>query len=121
MIFQRVAILYAHDVLIEDMTALHRRLRRDQVAAQLSRGKCRIVVGGISLARRGPAVQIFQLHAQHRGLQLVDPEVAANHRVKIFRLPSVHAQDAHAFGQFGIVGSTESRVAEGTEILAGKE
>ena len=84
-------------------------------------GKRRIVVGGIALPRRGPAVQVLQLHAQHRGLQLVDSEVAANHRMKIFWLAAVHAQHAHAFGELGIIGRAQSGVAEGTEILAGKK
>ena len=69
----------------------------------------------------GPAVQVFELDAQHRRLQFIDAKVAADERVKILRLAAVHAQHAHAFGEIGIVGRAQSGVAERAEILAREE
>ncbi len=49
-----------------------------------------IVEGGVALPAFRPAVQVFQFHAQHGGLQLIDAKVAADHRVKILGLAAVH-------------------------------
>jgi hypothetical protein len=54
-------------------------------------------------------------------LQLVEPEITADNRVKIFRFAAMHAQHAHALGQFGIVRRAQTGIAERTEILTGKK
>jgi hypothetical protein len=101
--------------------AARSRDRRDNAVTESGASKRGIVVGRVALPALGPAVQVFQLDAQHRRLQFVDPEIAADERMKILRLAAVHAQHPHVLGELRVIDRAQSRIAEGAEILARKE
>src|ERR1700730_16518948 len=114
---ERVSVLYPHHVLIEDVPAVLRGLRTLKLIGQTGRGKSRIVKGRIALPCLGPTVQVLQLDAQHSGLKFVDSKVAADHRMKIFRLSAVHPQHAHALRQIHIIRRAQAGIAECASIL----
>ena len=68
-----------------------------------------------------PVVEVWQLDQQHRRLQLVEPEVAADHRVVVLRLHAVHAQLLQPRRQRLVVGRAQPAVAEGTQVLGREE
>ena len=64
---------------------------------------------------------MLQLDVEHRGLQLIDTEVAADERVVVLGLAAVHAQHVHALGERRIVGDAHAGIAEGAEVLGREE
>src|SRR5690606_7206826 len=76
---------------------------------------------GIRLTRPRPAVEMRQLREQHRGLQLVEAEISADHRVVILRLSTVHAENAHPLGELRVVRHAHSGITERAEVLRRKE
>ena len=67
------------------------------------------------------AGQVRQLHAQHRRLQRIEPEVAADLVVVVLRLGAMVAKAADPGRQPLVVGRDEPGIAKRTEILARKE
>ncbi len=71
------------------------RYRGSTGSVHAPRGRPReqlVVASGVGAAHLGPAREVRQLHPQHRGLQRVEPEVAADALVEVFRLGAVVAQ-----------------------------
>ena len=97
------------------------RERRTHFGSQTSAGYGPVVVRGIALPPLGPAIQILQLHAQHRGLQLVDAKVTADEGVVVLRLAAMHPQHTHPFRELGILRGAQTRIAESPQIFTGKE
>ena len=62
-----------------------------------------------------------QLHVEHRGLDLVEPEIAADELVVVLRLHAVHAQLHELRGQRFVVGDAGAGITEGAEVLGGEE
>ena len=50
---------------------------------------------GIGAPLPVPVEQMRQLHAQHRRLQRIEPEIAADRMMHVFRLRAVIAQETH--------------------------
>ena len=63
-------------------------------------------------------VEIFQLHAQHGGLDLVEAAVAPFHVEHVLAARTVIADGSHHVGQRAVVGRHGSGVAERAEVLA---
>lgn len=76
---------------------------------------------GVALTRRRPFIEVPQLDRQHRGLQRIDAEIAADEGMMIFGLATVHAQHTQVLGELWILRRTHARVAEGTEVLGRKK
>ena len=75
-------------------------------------------------AARRPSAQpsrCGQLHAQDRGLQLVQARVVADVLVGDLVLRAVEAQHPHAVGQRVVVGRDRAAVAEAAEVLRREE
>ena len=60
-----------------------------------------------------------RLHAQHRRLQGVHPEIAADHWMVIRRIHPVRPQQPHAGCEGVVAGRHKPRVAERAQVLAG--
>src|SRR5690606_9260801 len=80
-----------------------------------------VVAPRVPLALLGPSVEIPELNAQDRGLQSVEPEIAADHGVVVLRLAAVNAQHPQLLGELGVVGDAHPPVAERAEVLAREE
>src|SRR5260370_685863 len=118
---ERVPLMNPNDVLIEDMTLVRHGPRSDDAAREPRRGKFAIVICCLSFPPRRPTVQVFQLDAQDRRLQLIDAKISADQRMKIFRLAAVNAEHAHPFGKFRVPGGAQPGIAESSQILARKK
>ena len=119
---QLVPVARADHVLIVDVAhALGGTRRLDRLARDRPARKARVVEGGVALPARAPVIQMLQLHVEHRGLDLIEAEIAADERVVVLRLAAVHAQDFQALGERGIVGHAHAGIAECAEVLGGKE
>src|ERR1700676_3496026 len=71
-LFESVALLHSNHVLVEYMTLARHRYRRDELRPQDCTGQGAVIECRIALPRLRPAVQVLELHAQHRGLQFID-------------------------------------------------
>src|SRR3989441_4557369 len=118
---QLVASLHPQHVLVEDVPVAPTLPGRHDAIVQSQTLQGGVVPPGVLLSKLGPAIEIAQLHEQHRRLKLVEPEVAADHFVVIPRSGSMDAQDLEARSQGRIVRGAQATVPEGAEILAGKE
>ena len=67
------------------------------------------------------ASRCFELDEQHRRLQLVQAEVAADQSVEVFRLAAVHAQDPMRSREPARCSDAHAGVAERAEILCREE
>ena len=67
-----------------------------------------------------PLWEVWQLHAQHRGLQSIQAEVAAYLVVVILRVRSMAAQQPHPPCESFVAGGHEAGVAERAEVLRRK-
>jgi len=87
---KRVAPAARHPdrVAVEDVAPAARDLRRDDVAT----GEELVVPGGDRLPARVPFIQVAELDAEDRGLDLVEPRVVADDRVVVARDLAVLAQ-----------------------------
>ena len=92
-------------------------MRRDELGAETAAVELRFVARGVLRAGRGPAVEMRQLHAQHGGLQRVEPAVDADEVMVVPRLLPVVAQHPQLRGQLAVVGRDHAAVAEAAEIL----
>ena len=118
---QRIAPLRAEHVLVVDVPRAGTCRRRAHGGAEVRTPEALLVEGGVLRARGAPAIQVRQLHVEHRGLQLIDTEVAADERVVVLRFPAVHAQHGEPLGERRIVGDTRAGIAEGAEVLGREE
>ncbi len=89
--------------------------------AEIGAGECSVVIGGITLASRGPVIEVLELDVENRRLQLIQPEVSADERVKVFGLAAMDAQDVEPLRQGRIVGDAHAGVAESSQVLGRKE
>ena len=64
-----------------------------------------------------PLVEAVGLHAQHRGLQVVEARRLADDSVLVVAHASMIAQQLQPGRQRGVVGRDQAAVAEGAEIL----
>ena len=64
---------------------------------------------------------MWELHAQHRGLQRIEPKVAAYPLMVVLRLRTMVSQEADFRAKLRILRGDQTRVAERTEILARKK
>ena len=71
----------------------------------------------VALTRRRVAVEVRQLHREQRGLQRIEPEIATDDLMIIFRLHPVHADDLRLLEKRGVVGDDRTGIAERAEIL----
>ena len=78
-------------------------------------------MGAGGAATVGPRVEVGQLHAQDRGLQLVQARVVADLVVGDLVVGAVEAQRARTLGDTGIGCGDGAAVAEPPEVLGGKE
>jgi hypothetical protein len=60
-----------------------------------------------------------QLDVQHCGLNGIDAEIAADHRMVIARLHAVIAQGAHLRGERIVVADHHASIAKGAEVFGG--
>ena len=87
---QLIAPLAADHILIENVPPARRRFRGPEFARKSRPCKRRTVERGVTPPPLGPAVEIAELDPQHRGLQFIDAEIAADQRVVILRLAAMH-------------------------------
>lgn len=66
-------------------------------------------------------VYVFQLHVQHRGLNLVKTRIVALVSEYILALRAIVAERTDSLGKFAVAGGYGPAVAERAEILAGIE
>src|SRR6185312_8517696 len=118
---QQIAVAYADDVLIEDVPHTLHHPRRLDGLAQSRVVESLVVDDGIALAPAAPRIEMLQLDVEHRGLDFIDAEIAADVRVVVLRLAAVYAQNLYALRQLRIVSDAQPRIAEGAEILRGEE
>ena len=76
---------------------------------------------GIGAPLPVPVAQMRQLHAQHRRLQRIEPEIAADGMMHVFRLRAVIAQQPHARREPLVHGRHEPAVAKAAEVLRWKK
>src|SRR5436190_24213197 len=69
----------------------------------------------------GPLWEVWELHAQHRGLQRIQAEVAAYLVVVILRVRSMAPQQPQPPCERFVIGRHEAGVAERAEVLGRKE
>jgi hypothetical protein len=86
-----VAVRQPHDVLIEDVMPPGWTNRQRDPSVEPVFVEERVVAVGVGAARVRPRVQMRKLDAQHRRLQRVEPEVAADFLVEVLRLGAVIA------------------------------
>src|SRR5213595_1998043 len=108
-------------ILIEDVAMAVQRARRSHVIADARLPERGRVVPGVFLTTGRPPVQMLELDEQDGGLQLVEPEVAADDEMVIPGLAAVDSQDFQALRQREIVGHAHARVAERAQVLRRKE
>ena len=84
-----------------EVPGLHDRRSLDPAIAQACTGKGVVVPGGVQLPLFRPAVEVAQLDLQHRGLDRVQAEVAADHLVVVLGLGAVIAQATEAVVERG--------------------
>src|SRR5579862_3402803 len=84
-----VTAWHADRVLVEDVPAFGRAGRNDNAAGGAAPGKQPIVPLGVAAAALGPALEVRQLHPQHRRLKRIEPEVPADTRVEVLRVRAV--------------------------------
>jgi hypothetical protein len=113
---QAIAGVGAHDEVMVDVA---RVVGGDAHLGQP--GQRGAVAIGAGPARGGPRRQVRQLGAEDRGLQRVEPEVAADRDVVVLGPRAVVAQERDPIGQRGIVGEHRAAVAAGAEVLGREE
>jgi len=95
-------------------------LRRLEPVRQAGSRERRVVKSRVALPRFGPPVQVFQFYAQHRGLQLIDSKVAADHRMKYFGFPPCTRSTRMLSARSASLVVNQAGVAEGARFLLGK-
>ena len=133
---QAVAIGRANHELIEDVERVrtlggqHDRPRRRRLARRVGQrhfgaaGRVReqtAVARGVGAAGLGPRGEMRRFHPQHRGLQRIQPEIAADGLMVVLRFAAVIAHQSDARGERRVVRRHQSGVAERAEVLARKE
>src|SRR5437879_12001948 len=118
---QPIPLARADHVLVVDMAHAERGVRGPDGTLELCTPEGLVVERGVPLAASGPVVEALELHAEHRRLQLIEPEIPADERVVVLWLPAVHAQHLAALGERRILGDAHAGIAEGAEVLRGKE
>ena len=109
---------HGDDVLIEDVAlAAIRQVRRPETVD----GQMLVVVRRMRLPSRVPLVEMRKLHQQRRGLNRVEPEVPADHRVVVLRPRPVVAQPSQRVGEPLVTGQDHPAVPDASEVLAGEE
>src|SRR3954451_6357716 len=93
-----------------------RAVGRDRQRRQLAEPGLRVPLADVAAVRR-PALELGQLHAQDRGLQLVEARVVAHVLVGDLVPRAVEAQHAHAVGDLRVAGGDRAAVAERAEVL----
>src|SRR6476660_3725409 len=86
---QLVASLRSNHVLVEDVAIAGLAERQADCVAEIGRREQRVVMIGVALPRLAPRVEMLELDAQHRRLELVQAEIAADQSVEVFRLAAV--------------------------------
>src|SRR5437016_11029549 len=114
---QPIPIARADHVLVVDMAHAERGVRGPDGTLELCTPEGLVVERGVPLAASGPVVETLELHAEHRRLQLIEPEIPADERVVVLWLPAVHAQHLDAIGERRIVGDAHARSEEHTSEL----
>ena len=104
-----------------NVSAADRLLGQTDAACQTGLREQFAVGRGVGPPLRVPSGQVRQLHAQHCGLQRVEPEVAADLAMIVLGLGAVVAKTSKPRRQCLVVRGDESRVAVCAEILAGKK
>jgi len=108
---------HADNVLVEHVSPMrpnHRALHELYQVRFLDQAI--IALGGLLTLRR-PLIQVGQLHAQHGGLQGVDPGIPAQILVVILRLHAVDAQAFHVLRPVRVVGDHHAGIAVSAEVL----
>ncbi len=75
------------------------------------------VVRGVRLALRGVVAVMGGLHAQHRRLKRIEPEVPAHELVVVLRLAAVRAEDLRLFIQGIVVAHHCTSVTKAAKIF----
>ena len=106
-------------VLIVNVATLRRLERATHQAAFREAGFAKefIVASGVLLALCCPAVEMWQLRFNDRGLKRVEPEVSADDLVKVFRLRAVCSVDAKFFCAPVVHRSDEAAVAGAAQVF----
>ena len=79
------------------------------------------IARGDSRARRVPAIEVRELHAEDRRLDRVEPHVPPDALVDVLLLRAVDAQRARLFRERRVVRDDEPAVAERAEVLRRKK
>src|SRR5262245_54247645 len=117
---QAIPVRYTYHVLVVYMAVARTSGRCDDLGNSCT-GERAIVIGSVALPCAMPFFQVPELHAQNRRLNLVDAEVAADHRVVVLGLPAVHAQDSEPGCEGIVVRHAHTGVAERPKVLGWKE
>lgn len=80
-----------------------------------------LVGGGELAASLDPALQMGELHGQHRGLESIEAAVVAQRRVQIALRHAMHGQLADALGQLWVAAEHSAAIAGTAEVLVGKK
>jgi len=116
-----VSLLETDYILVEDVLAIGGPCGQRNGVRQAGIGEEPAIPLGVAPAQRTPLPEVRQLDAQHRRLQGVEPEVAADAPVEVLGVGAMVPQQPDLLRQWIVVRRDESAVAECTEVLAGKE
>src|SRR5205807_5636096 len=96
---QPIPIARADHVLVVDVAHAERGVRGLDGIPELRSPERLVVERGVPLAAGGPVVEPPEFHAEHRRLQLIEPEIPADERVVVLWFPAVYAQHLYALGE----------------------
>src|SRR5690348_12419158 len=84
---------------------------------QTSLGEGPIVKLGVTLASRGPAIQMRQLRRDHGSVDGIEAEIAADNLVIVLRLGPMPAQYPQLIGASGVLGDDHPPVAGRAQVF----
>ena len=114
---------HTHDELVVDVPTLGRGRGQTEkvVLDQPAFHEKLSVMVGVCLAAGGPSVQMRQLGRDHRSLEGIKAEVAADQLVVVLRLGPVGSEDAELVGPLQILCNDHPAIPCAPQILRGEE
>src|SRR5947209_7735153 len=79
-----IPISHANNILVKNVAAVDSQKRKSNSFSQSAVIEHQLVLLRVALSRKGPTVEMRQLHPQHRSLQSIEAAVDAGDFVKVF-------------------------------------
>src|SRR5438128_799743 len=103
--------------LMKDMARAPSYKRQINLFGEPCLAKHQTVLLSVTLPRSGPIVEMLELHAQHRGLQSIEPAIDAKKLVKVPALFAMNSQHLQAPEMLQVTGHNHAAVAGAAQVL----